>query len=248
MKQKKIYFLIILLALPLTVKAQYETMMLNQWIQNMNANEAIREQYYIQELSKAINAEKERQKEQQSATCWLLPCGNDTFYAYITLLYLNADDIYIFEEDTSTGIVSHLPISSFTNISGKLISSAKFHPGTTVSVYHGTTNERLAYMTIPESDSNEYQEFVCNTRILANSLGSMNSTTYSTGHSSSSTRSVTSSSTCSLCGGKGWIEGSKNVTYGSSSKYWCEECDKMVNPSHSHDQCPSCGGKGNIVK
>ena len=50
--------------------------------------------------------------------------------------------------------------------------------------------------------------------------------------------------TCSLCGGKGWIAGSKTPTYGNSGTHWCSECGKTVNASHSHDSCPSCGGKG----
>ena len=50
--------------------------------------------------------------------------------------------------------------------------------------------------------------------------------------------------TCSLCGGKGWIAGSKTPTYGNSGTHWCSECGKTVNASHSHDSSPSCGGKG----
>ena len=49
---------------------------------------------------------------------------------------------------------------------------------------------------------------------------------------------------CSLCGGKGWIAGSKTPTYGNMGTYWCDECRREVPQSHSHDRCPSCGGKG----
>ena len=50
--------------------------------------------------------------------------------------------------------------------------------------------------------------------------------------------------TCGLCHGKGWIPGSKTPTYGNMGEYYCEECDRMVSYSHSHDRCPRCGGKG----
>lgn len=52
---------------------------------------------------------------------------------------------------------------------------------------------------------------------------------------------------CSLCNGKGWIAGSKSSTYGNTGTYWCSECQRSVNQSHSHDKCPSCSGKGYIT-
>lgn len=55
---------------------------------------------------------------------------------------------------------------------------------------------------------------------------------------------VTTTETCSMCGGKGWIPGFKTPTYGSMSRYWCEECHEEVGASHSHDKCPSCSGVG----
>ena len=62
-------------------------------------------------------------------------------------------------------------------------------------------------------------------------------------NSNNSGSSVTQSR-CSLCGGKGWIAGSKTPTYGNMGTYWCDECRREVPQSHSHDRCPSCGGKG----
>lgn len=64
------------------------------------------------------------------------------------------------------------------------------------------------------------------------------------GSSSSSNGGVRSKSTCSLCKGKGWISGSKTPTYGNTGRHYCDECGEFVNASHSHDQCPSCGGRG----
>ena len=61
----------------------------------------------------------------------------------------------------------------------------------------------------------------------------------STNHSSS-----TYNETCSFCKGKGWRAGSSGSTYGLSGQTFCKECDAWVNQSHSHDICPSCGGKG----
>lgn len=64
------------------------------------------------------------------------------------------------------------------------------------------------------------------------------------GSGSSSNGEGKSKSTCSLCKGKGWISGSKTPTYGNTGRHYCDECDEFVNASHSHDQCPSCGGRG----
>jgi hypothetical protein len=59
----------------------------------------------------------------------------------------------------------------------------------------------------------------------------------------SSAKSATYEETCSMCNGKGWIPGSKTPTYGNTSTHWCSECNRNVSGSHSHDLCPSCGGK-----
>lgn len=53
---------------------------------------------------------------------------------------------------------------------------------------------------------------------------------------------------CSLCKGKGWINGSKAVNYGYNTSHYCEESKKNVGPNHSHEKCPSCGGTGYIEK
>ena len=63
---------------------------------------------------------------------------------------------------------------------------------------------------------------------------------------SGSSGSVVGSKTCSLCHGRGWIAGSKTATYGNGGTYWCSECQSNVGASHSHDRCPSCGGRGTV--
>ena len=50
--------------------------------------------------------------------------------------------------------------------------------------------------------------------------------------------------TCSLCNGKGWIAGCSTTTYVNTGSYYCPDCGRSVPQSHSHDICPSCGGKG----
>lgn len=47
---------------------------------------------------------------------------------------------------------------------------------------------------------------------------------------------------CSLCHGRGWIAGTKAPNYGTGN-YYCRECNREVPASHSHDICPSCGGR-----
>jgi hypothetical protein len=59
----------------------------------------------------------------------------------------------------------------------------------------------------------------------------------------SSGKSSSRQSTCSYCLGKGWVAGGSTPCYGTGNKY-CNECRQTVSCSHSHDRCPSCGGKG----
>lgn len=67
-------------------------------------------------------------------------------------------------------------------------------------------------------------------------------------NSGSSTDNYKRRVTCSYCTGKGWVPGNSTPSYGSSTKSYCNECEKMVIPSHSHDRCSSCMGRGYIEK
>lgn len=58
--------------------------------------------------------------------------------------------------------------------------------------------------------------------------------------------SAVGSKQCSLCHGKGYIAGTSTPTYGNGGSYYCNECNREVPASHSHDRCPSCGGKGTV--
>jgi len=53
---------------------------------------------------------------------------------------------------------------------------------------------------------------------------------------------------CSLCKGKGYLEGNDAPTFGLDETKYCETCKKYVPLSHSHDKCPSCGGTGKNKK
>ena len=66
--------------------------------------------------------------------------------------------------------------------------------------------------------------------------------------SSNNSSSVTYEQTCSTCKGKGWIPGHSTPTYVVTSKYYSNECGEVVNPSHSHDKCPSCNGRGHYTR
>lgn len=63
-------------------------------------------------------------------------------------------------------------------------------------------------------------------------------------YNNNNNNSVTYNETCTICDGRGWIEGSSTATYGDTSQYYCNECGKIVNSSHSHNTCPGCNGKG----
>lgn len=53
---------------------------------------------------------------------------------------------------------------------------------------------------------------------------------------------------CSLCKGRGYTIGTKTVSFGSTEKFYCDECKDWFYSDHSHDRCSSCGGKGKVTK
>lgn len=232
------------------VQAQMDTWMLNQWLNEMNANTYQQEQQLMKELGKAFEAEKERQKSQATAVCSLLPNGNDTFFAYVTLLYLGKSDVELIEIDYF-GDETLITPSSYSFINGTIITSAIFTPGTKVVVRNKNTGRILSSQEIPEKDTPQYQSFVRNGYSLSRALSSQSGNVY-TGDAESEYNNTqgasTVKSTCSLCGGKGWIAGSSTPTYGNSSTHWCTECARTVGASHSHNRCPSCSGLGYIKK
>ncbi len=63
-------------------------------------------------------------------------------------------------------------------------------------------------------------------------------------HSSGGTERVE----CSNCHGKGTVAGTSTASFSSSSSYYCDECHRTVPSSHSHDRCPSCMGKGYVIR
>lgn len=55
----------------------------------------------------------------------------------------------------------------------------------------------------------------------------------------------TTTKVCSMCHGKGWVVGNSNMSFGNNK--YCDECQRVVPESHSHDECPSCQGNGEIT-
>lgn len=221
--------------------AQYDTYMfyqgLNQMVMNfyqqLEANDKI--------LIDAINAEAKRMDANATASCVMLPYGEDLFYAQITLLYVNANNVRIEVEDIF-GDVDVVPSSSYVAVGQNIVTNSMFEPGSTVYIKRKDTNKVLAKSSIPSKSSSNYAQYLANAYLLARRYNNMNNS--SSNFDYSTEKNTTSRSTCSYCGGKGWVEGSKTPVYGSSTQRWCDECDKLVNPSHSHDMCPACMGKG----
>lgn len=231
-----------------TVQAQMETWMLNQWINQMNTNTRQHEEQMVKELEKAFKTERERQKSQATAVCSLLPNGNDTFFAYVTLLYLGKNDVELIEAD-SFGDETIIPPSSYFFANGTIITSAIFTPGTIVAVRNKETGKILSSQEIPPLNTPQYTSFVQKGYQLAKILSSQNAYTGDTQSGYNGVQGTsTTRSTCSLCGGKGWIAGSSTPTYGDTSTHWCTECQRTVGASHSHNRCPSCSGLGYIKK
>lgn len=230
------------------VKAQFDSWMLDQWLNQMHMDVYRHQQEWGRQFQELVKEEAERQRKLSMAKCSMIPNGNDTFFGYITFIYLSRDRVKLVMTDAS-GKRTVLPSSSYFYVSGEMLTPGLFTPGSKLSIIDKDTGKVYDVCSIPKKGTPEYDSFVRAGYAIANSLwsqgGGYSSPAPSFGGGS---QNVVTSSTCSLCGGKGWIPGSKGTTYGSSSKYWCDDCRMEVSLSHSHDRCPSCGGKGSIQK
>lgn len=238
--------LIAVAAVCLPSKAQFDTWMLNQWLNDMHMDVYRHQQELGRQFQELVKEETERQRKLSTATCSMLPNGNDTFFGHITFLYLSRDRVKLEMTDAS-GKRTVLPSSSYFYVSCEMLTPAIFTPGSKLTISDKDTGKVYDVCTIPKKGTPEYDSFVRAGYAIANSLGSQGG-----GYSSPApsvgggSQSVVTTSTCSLCKGKGWIQGFKTPTYGNTTRQWCDECRMEVSSSHSHDRCPSCGGKGTI--
>ena len=108
-------------------------------------------------------------------------------------------------------------------------------------VLYNESNGKNKYLFKFDPEFTKYANGINTTPSYNNSYSNNNS-------NSNSNSSVTYNETCTFCGGKGWRPGFKTPTYGITKKYYCTECGEMVNPSHSHDQCSACRGRGYVTK
>ena len=114
-----------------------------------------------------------------------------------------------------------------------------FDNNTLIGVYDSYRFE-LATLTLKDIDF----DFSVKFKIIGSNAGSVRSPSYDSFNPGAQNRNNSVKKICSMCGGKGWIPGSKTPTYGNMGTYWCNECEREVPKSHSHDLCPSCRGVG----
>lgn len=241
---RKILLMAILGAISMQTKAQYDVYM-NQMF--MYQQQRQYDELYAKILSDAFDAEKKRRDAMASASCIMFPQENDRFYAVIPLAYISASNIKILIENES-GLIQTVKQDYYTAINDNIITGEIFEPGTTIYIRRKDTNKVLTKVSIPSKESLGYAQYVKNCYISSQNYLRMMSGS-SNGISmpninSSSTSTVVGQKTCSTCRGKGWIAGFSTPNYGASGQRWCDACQELVNPSHSHDRCPSCRGTG----
>ena len=230
-----------------TSHAQLDTWMMNQWLNQMQMDNARMQQQMTQQLLEMLNQQMQEWQENATATALMLPGGNDLFYAYITAGFIGLKDLDI-QCITPSGRRETIPASECFAANGIIITPAKFTPGSSIVLTRKSTGETLDTSSIPDKSSSSYNTYVMNAYTTAQILGGGSVSGYGSGSSSGGGSSVTHDVTCSLCHGTGWIAGSSTPTYGNGGTHWCGECGREVPASHSHDRCPSCGGKGYITK
>ena len=103
--------------------AQMDSWMLDQWLNQMNMDVIQQQQQLGRQFQELVEAETQRQADMASATCIMLPNGNDTFFGYITFLYLSKDKVELTMTDAS-GRNTVLPSSDYFYTFGKMLTPA----------------------------------------------------------------------------------------------------------------------------
>ncbi len=261
MKKKLLLLLCVLGGLTNSVRGQMDSWMLNQWLNQMNMDtyqqqqkitedfmnlldaESKRQQKVKEDFMKLIDEGSKRQEANAMATCLLLPGGVDIFFAHIRILYISTDKIEVIHRFTDM-TEEVIPSSSYFAVNGEIVTNSVFKPGHAVIVRRKDTGKVLSSLKIPLKYTSAYQVFLRGAQQAAKAYGANTPKSNYSNPFASPGNDRTKSKQCSLCKGKGWIAGSKTPVYGTGGSYWCDECGREVNASHSHDRCPSCGGSG----
>ena len=181
---KKYLFICLVCFIASSAKAQFDdTMMLNQWLNQMNMDLYQQQKKMGEQLMDVINQGMERQKENANAVCSIFPDGSsDTFFAYISMCYLSPDELEIVKRmPNRTDEI--LPSSSYMAYMGVIVTYSVFVPGVTVIVRNRDTQKVYSKISIPMKESSEYNTFVINARRSASMLNNMNSSNSSSGRS-----------------------------------------------------------------
>lgn len=246
MKPKLIALMVLLFGGVVTTYAQLDTYMMNQWLNQMNTDMYIQQQKMVQDLQKLVESESKRQEENAMASCNLVISNNDKFFAHIYLAYIVPEKIEILYTTPDDAWESELPSSSYFYANGQIVTTAFFGPGYTVIIRRKDTGKILCEKTIPSKRSAAYRTFVQNSLLLEQRM-SNNGNYYSVPENNEivedSYINTRPSKKCSLCYGKGWIVGANAPDY-TGGTFWCDECDREVNVTHTHERCPSCNGTG----
>lgn len=247
MKNKVLFLVIAFITISIVAKAQMDSWMLNQWLNQMNADTYRQQKQLTDEFMKLLEQENKRNEANATATCVLLPGGDNVFFAHITAVYISLNNLEVTQKEFG-GYERTVASSTFFAANGQIITSAIFTPGMSVTVKRKDTGKVLTRIDIPKKESAAYDTFLQNAYTIAKMYGTQGNGGYSGGALGGNSGSSTVRNTCSNCHGKGWIRGSSTPTYGTSGTHWCSDCNEYVNASHSHNRCPSCLGRGYIDK
>lgn len=204
----------------------------------------------------------ENTRKNMTATAVILPSGKtDIYKALITIsTTLGLNDLIIEYVPGEEDVFSYQPIGKFKRVNlencvviGNYVWLPDIlRPGHILRLRKVGSSKELYSCYIPSKESSDYVSFKMkaseNLSILSAMFSGNSYSTYpSSSYSNSSDHTGSSNhqpSTCSMCNGKGWIKGNSTPTYGNMDTHWCSDCGEQVSASHSHDICPSCGGKG----
>ena len=167
--------------------------------------------------------------------------SGDTFGAIVFLTSgVGHDNVSLWYINPRGGYEYLVAGEDYVAIQNQLIIHKELMPGSKLRLEDLSDNV-LATGQIPHKNTAEYNRFI----ERLNMAGAMRQQQYNKSPSGPKYSSPKYKQ-CSYCKGRGWVPGSKTTTYGLTGQYYCSDCGEYVNQSHSHDQCPSCGGTGQV--
>lgn len=159
----RLIFVSFLVSFSLQVKAQYDTYMFYQGLNQMYMNVYQQQQAADKVFIDAINAEMKRMDVNAAANCVMLPQSDDCF---LRMMYINSANIDI-SVKYKFGFIKFITSDLYSVVGANIITNSILEPGMTIYVKRKDTNKILVKSYIPSKDSKDYEKYLIRSYTLS---------------------------------------------------------------------------------